>query len=101
MPSNFLHHEGRGGDAGQEMMMVEPVWKKPIGHPQEVDLARPEDVLGLHPLASLARDHARHHIGFSIDPREASVAASSQAIWAVWSMQLGAASKGNFVRRPE
>ena len=52
---------------GEELVVVEPFRKEPVGHAQEVHLARAERVLRLDAHALLGGDHARHDVGHAVD----------------------------------
>ena len=47
MTSDLLHDERSCGDARQQMMVVDASREKPIGDLQQIDLTRPQHILGL------------------------------------------------------
>ena len=101
VPCHLLNHERCCGDPGHEMVVVDPLGKKPVGDLEQIDLAGAEHVLGLHPLASSARDEASHHVRLAVDPSQTTIAAAAKARGAVGSMKLGTARERELVRRKQ
>ena len=89
-PRERLHQPLEPGHAREELVVIHPVRKEPVGHAEEVHLARAERVLRLHDGPLGGGDHAGHHVGAVVHPREAPVARRAQARRTARSVELGA-----------
>ena len=85
-----LHHVLHAGHAGEELVVVHAVGEEPVGHAQEIEIARAEAVLRDDRRTFLCGDHAGHDVGGLVDAREAAVARSAHARGPTWAMELGA-----------
>jgi len=74
-------------------MVVEALRKQKIGGFVQVDVARAEHVLSLHPVARGGGNLAGHHIWHPVHACRAAVTGRAQAIRAARSVQLGAAGQ--------
>ena len=77
--------------------MIEALGEEPVGHAEQVGLARAHDVLRIDALAAARRDEAGHHVGYAVDARQAAVAAAAEAARPARPVQLGAAREDGLV----
>jgi hypothetical protein len=73
---DLLHDGGCRRYSGQQMMVIDALGEKPVGHLQKVHSPRTEHVLRTQRFAASAGDQAGHHVRFAVHARHAPVAAA-------------------------